>query len=424
MRAGDPSDRNETGRDSALDPPTPSPSYPAATALPTRGIGLHSSDAEAHLSDRRGDLYGPVRERPVRDGEGEQALGTSSLPGDRSHFAGLDALRGLAALVVVILHAAGPLSIAISDNAGLAVDFFFVLSGFVIGHAYEARLQEGTLTAARFVRLRIVRLHPLLIAGTAIALAFRFVQAARGASSASQGEALFAAVTAILCLPYHRLSDSPQLFPLNFPQWSLLAEYLVNFAYVLLLPWLGRVGIAIAILGGLVALVGITIFHGTIVTGYFLADWKLGPIRAVYPFLVGIVIARGDRAGWLPRFDLPWIIQAAVLLAILFGPANAAFQLFAATILFPLIIVGGRADRLTGRARDAALWAGAVSYPIYILHLPIVRALSKLQPHAIGPYPWLALQLAAVLIFSHCAGLVDGAVRRQLGSRRKSRGAG
>ena len=89
----------------------------------------------------------------------------------------LDGLRGVAAMIVVAFHlfetySKGPLS-QILNHGYLAVDFFFVLSGFVIGYAYDDRWDK--MTTWGFFKRRLVRLHPMVIMGTVLgALLFYF----------------------------------------------------------------------------------------------------------------------------------------------------------------------------------------------------------------------------------------------------------
>jgi len=87
------------------------------------------------------------------------------------HFPGLDGLRGVAALVVVFLHGTLTFDIGYVPGAAcLAVDFFFLLSGFVIAHAYDERPGRSSLTWRQFMAVRMVRLYPMLFPGTATGL--------------------------------------------------------------------------------------------------------------------------------------------------------------------------------------------------------------------------------------------------------------
>lgn len=79
----------------------------------------------------------------------------------------LDGLRGVAAMLVIWYHFFEGFATSPTDqmmNHGyLAVDFFFVLSGFVIGYAYDGRWKNGKMTASRFMLRRVIRLHPMVI---------------------------------------------------------------------------------------------------------------------------------------------------------------------------------------------------------------------------------------------------------------------
>ena len=88
----------------------------------------------------------------------------------KPRFEILDGLRGVAAMIVVIFHlfetySPGP-SEQIINHGYLAVDFFFVLSGFVIGYAYDDRW--GAMSTWDFFKRRLIRLQPMVILGTLI----------------------------------------------------------------------------------------------------------------------------------------------------------------------------------------------------------------------------------------------------------------
>lgn len=88
----------------------------------------------------------------------------------KQHFEILDGLRGIAAVAVVIFHfmefAVPDYSKSFIAHAYLAVDFFFCLSGFVIAYAYDNKVQK--LGALQFLKLRLIRLHPLVIIGSVL----------------------------------------------------------------------------------------------------------------------------------------------------------------------------------------------------------------------------------------------------------------
>ena len=94
----------------------------------------------------------------------------------KPHYEVLDGLRGVAALMVLIYHIFECFDYTPVPHGNLAVDFFFVLSGFVIGYAYDDRWQKG-LTTVQFIRRRLIRLHPMVVIGVLLGVVLSFLQA-------------------------------------------------------------------------------------------------------------------------------------------------------------------------------------------------------------------------------------------------------
>jgi len=113
----------------------------------------------------------------IRMKKNERGKGTHIFADTKQHYELLDGLRGVAALLVVYYHvhegfafASGAPVIEGFNHGYLAVDFFFILSGFVISYAYDDRWNK-TLTTANFFRRRLIRLHPMVVMGAVIGLA-------------------------------------------------------------------------------------------------------------------------------------------------------------------------------------------------------------------------------------------------------------
>src|SRR6516225_9704176 len=89
----------------------------------------------------------------------------------KPHYPILDGLRGVAAILVIIYHlfeAYYPVPAHHPEHHGyLAVDFFFLLSGFVVGYAYDDRWEKG-MSVWDFFKIRLIRLHPLVLLGVLI----------------------------------------------------------------------------------------------------------------------------------------------------------------------------------------------------------------------------------------------------------------
>ena len=217
---------------------------------------------------------------------------------EKPHYILLDGLRGVAALMVLVFHVFDVCSSNIIPHGYLAVDLFFVLSGFVIGYAYDDRWSQG-LTAGQFFRRRLIRLHPMVLVGGLLG----------GLVFLMQGHTqwdgtvvpLLWSVVSILCsmLLLPALPGSPievrgfgEYFPLNGPFWSLFYEYIGNVLYVLLLRRLSnRMLSAVATLSGACVLY-FCLTEGYIGLGWSAANggWWYGLFRMLFPYSVGMLM--------------------------------------------------------------------------------------------------------------------------------------
>ena len=171
---------------------------------------------------------------------------TSRFSDTKPHYALLDGLRGVAALLVVWYHvfegyqfASGSAIIREINHGYLAVDFFFILSGFVIGYAYDDRWGK-TLTQGKFFKRRLIRLHPMVVMGALIGLVMFILQGAVtwNGTPASVPAMLIALLCAMLMIPAlpgygYEVRGNGEMFPLNGPAWSLFFEYIGNILYAL-----------------------------------------------------------------------------------------------------------------------------------------------------------------------------------------------
>ena len=147
-------------------------------------------------------------------------------------YEALNAMRGVAAIVVVLFHADHLVGVPLAAGGYLAVDLFFVLSGFVIAHAYDSKLANG-LPVVEFARARIIRFYPMLVAGVGVGAFYAvFVIVVGGHQALSVPRLIVSAVTSLLFLPVP-VDAHGDLFSLNVPLWTLSLELLVSLAYAL-----------------------------------------------------------------------------------------------------------------------------------------------------------------------------------------------
>lgn len=343
----------------------------------------------------------------------------------RDHYAALDGLRGIAAVSVLLYHIghwfAQPW---LATNAGLAVDFFFCLSGYVLSLAYRKRLDQGMSTWA-FLRVRLVRLMPMIVLATLVSGAYLAARLVLG--EAIQPTALIGAVVlGLLCLPDFTASKAvggPQVFPLNGPQYTLFLELVVNVAWAATRRF-ETLWSALAVTLACFAVTAVVGLGGD--TG---ATFWTGFPRVFGAYYAGVAVFHAQRRwsvstwpGMAPAF---WVL-VLVTAALFFWPAPAGRWIAWgwALVVAPLLVLTGSRVRLSGRLQRGALLSGALSYPIYALHYPIfvwVNGVYQQLLHRRDVAPEAALIVPAVLLGSYILlKLVDEPVRAALDARART----
>lgn len=341
------------------------------------------------------------------------------------HFAALDGLRGVAALAVLLLHVVDPFHLSyLPLHAPLAVDFFFALSGFVIAHAYEDRLRAG-MPFLQFARIRMIRLYPLVVVGMLFGLA---VLGARALGQrdvdfiARSGGALVAGLF-MMPSPFLLGPGNMSAYPLNTPMWSLFVELAINAAYALTIRHLGTRMLTLAIVVGGAMMIWLSLTPGALADAENWSTLYRGFGKVLFSFAAGVALSRLWRSGKLSWVRIPAPVLFIVLTAILLTPKPPwpdFYNLVAIVLVFPVLVAAGANAELQGSARKLALFAGELSYPVYILHYPFVRAFSGIARllDLQGPPLYAFLLLEGVVILVACyivMKLIDRPVRRMLG---------
>eukprot|EP01039_Chlorochromonas_danica_P017569 gene17569-20980_t len=167
---------------------------------------------------------------------------TESYLAPKSHYEILDGLRGVAAVLVVTFHVletfnGGNRFNQIINHGYLAVDFFFLLSGFVVAYAYDDRW--GKMTQWDFYKRRLIRLQPMVIMGSLIGAALFYFQAGSVFPLISATPVwkmlliMLVGCTLVPVLPSMDIRGWQEMHPLNGPAWSLFFEYIANILYAL-----------------------------------------------------------------------------------------------------------------------------------------------------------------------------------------------
>lgn len=322
------------------------------------------------------------------------------MTGQSHRYLLLDAMRGVAAMAVVwghLMDSWGRTELEGQDYI-LAVDFFFILSGFVIGHAYAKRLKTG-MSGVEFSLVRIIRLYPLLILG---ALFGTVVMLAHHGGEPGYAPAVVLGSGGLAALGLPTFLMITQLgFPINGPAWSLFFELAANFVYAFIGRFMNVAILALITIAGALALIHFAHVHNSIEIGWQKDHLLDGSTRVIFGFFAGLLLHE-----LRPRREMPsWLGYAlmAILASVLFQPfnSNVQMQLVLAIGLFPAIVWLGSAVRTSPLITRLGATFGALSYPIYILHWPFIdltRTLFlKVDPTGQWMIPCILLQIAIIL---------------------------
>lgn len=314
----------------------------------------------------------------------------------------LDGLRGVASMMVVAYHlfetySHDPLH-QILNHGYLAVDFFFVLSGFVIGYAYDDRWNKMTLKD--FFKRRLVRLHPMVIMGTLLgALLFYFgdCSAFPLISETPWWKMLILFLLGCTMLPAITSWDIrgwAETNSLNGPTWSLMLEYIANILYALFIRHFSKTLLTIFVIGTAFLTIDLTmnldvfnIFSANRSAAYtVIGGWSITPdqiyigiSRLLYPFFMGLLLSRINKLIKIKRGFWWCSVLIIVMLAMprLGGQENmwmnGAYEAFCILLICPLIVAMGAGSDIKGKKSVAiCTFLGEISYPLYITHFPLI----------------------------------------------------
>ena len=231
----------------------------------------------------------------------QKTLSSSAFSDSKPHYELLDGLRGVAALLVIWYHVFEAFATSPIDqkfNHGyLAVDFFFILSGFVIGYAYDDRWKM-TMTVKDFVKRRLIRLHPMVVMGAILGACTFYIQGSEkwDGSQVSLSVLMLAMLLNLFLIPAIpgskvEVRGNGEMYPLNGPSWSLFFEYIGNILYALFIRRLSTKSLALLVSLSGIGLAAFAISglsgYGHLGVGWTLLDYNLigGFLRLMFSFL-------------------------------------------------------------------------------------------------------------------------------------------
>lgn len=357
----------------------------------------------------------------------------------KPHYPILDGLRGVAAILVVAFHIFEAHSTShldqIINHGYLAVDFFFVLSGFVIGYAYDSRW--GSLTIRGFFKRRLVRLQPMVVMGMVIgAVCFYFQDSAMWPAihTIPVWKMLLIMLIGFTLIPIPLSMDIrgwQEMHPLDGPGWSLFFEYIANILYGLFIRKFSKTVLSVLVILAGAALIqyAVTSESGDVIGGWSLdaLQLRIGFTRLMYPFFAGLLLSRMVKPTRISNSFLWCSLLLIVVFAIprIGGQEhlwmNGLYDSLTIILVFPLIVYMGASGEVTGKlASRVCKFFGDISYPIYITHYPLIYIytgwVSDHRGITLGqalPYA-LATFVGAVVIAYACLKLYDEPVRQWL----------
>lgn len=368
-----------------------------------------------------------------------QKIASAAFADTKPHYDILDGLRGVAAVTVVWFHIFEAFATSHLDqriNHGyLAVDFFFILSGFVIGYAYDDRW--GEMTVGEFLRRRLIRLHPMAVMGAAIGAAMFYTQGCEvwDVTKVPVAMLLFSALLNALLLPAttgFEIRGVGEMYPLNGPSWSLFFEYVGNVLYALFVRRLSTraLGVLVAAAGAALALFSILGPYGDICVGFSMTgdDVLGGSLRMLFAFSAGLLLSRVFRP---VKVRGAFWSCAAVLVALLSMPRiggdslwqNGIYDAVCAIAVFPLLVFIGASGRTAGAfSARVCKFLGDISYPLYMVHYPFIYlyyAWVKNGNLTFAQSFWgaFALVVGCTVLAYVCLKLYDEPVRKYLTAR-------
>ena len=375
-------------------------------------------------------------------------ISASAFSDTKAHYDLLDGLRGVAALMVIWYHVfegfafASNSAIETLNHGYLAVDFFFILSGFVIGYAYDDRWGKS-LTMKDFFKRRLIRLHPMVIMGAVLGAITFCIQ------GSVQWDGTHVAISMImlslLCTIFfipampgvgYEVRGNGEMFPLNGPCWSLFFEYIGNILYALFIRRLSNKALTVFVVLLGVALAAFAVFnvstYGNIGVGWTLdgVNFLGGSLRMLFPFSLGMLMSRNFKpmkvkgAFWICTVALIALFAVPYLEGMEPLCMNGVYEAFCVIVAFPIILwIGALGTTTDVQSTKVCKFLGDISYPVYVIHYPLMYLfyawLIENKLYTLGE-TWhvaVCVFVLSIVLAYLCLKLYDEPIRKYLAKR-------
>ena len=374
----------------------------------------------------------------------------------------LDGLRGVAAMMVLLYHVFNdaksfyvwPTTVYEFYHGFLGVDFFFILSGFVMGYAYDRQWKSSrqtvhsdsrnTLTLGGFIKRRLIRLHPMVVMGVLLGAVAYILQGCTmwDGTEVAIRTVMLATLMGLFMIPSPASMDVrgyTESFPLNGPHWSLFIEYIGSLLYGIILHRLSTKWLRVWVACGIISIAGFALISedGGIAYGWSSepVNFLGGMLRMLYAYPMGLLMARTFRERQpKPLRGHMFLFCSLALIALLGLPylggkdTETIFQLICIISLFPLIIWYGARGMVSGWRQKTVSFVGRLSYPLYAVHYPFVYLFISWvgkdgHPYEEYAHPWIPLLVTvavSVAVATLCLLFYDEPLRKRLSGKQAS----
>ena len=378
-----------------------------------------------------------------------QQISSAAFSDTKPHYELLDGLRGVAALLVVWYHVfegyafAGGTLIESINHGYLAVDFFFILSGFVIGYAYDDRWGKS-LTVKNFFKRRLIRLHPMVVMGAVLGVITFCIQGSEqwDGTHVATSMVMWALLFAMFFIPAYpgagyEVRGNGEMFPLNGPSWSLFFEYIGNILYALFIRRMSTKALTILVVIAGIGLASFSICNLSgshhLGVGWSMIDYNLigGFLRMLFAFSIGLLMSRIFKPVHIKGAF--WICSLSILILLTMPYVggetspwmNGIYDAVCTILIFPLLVYLGASGKTTDKGTaKICKFLGDISYPVYIIHYPFMYLfyawLWSKEPHITFSQSWpvaLCVFFGSIVLAYLCLKLYDEPVRKWLSKK-------
>jgi len=312
----------------------------------------------------------------------------------RSRFIALDALRGFAALAIAVFHYHG------NWGGYLAVDFFLILSGFVLSHVYLNREKNFLV----FLGHRLARLYPLHLFSL-----FVFVIVFFSINGDLPNYYDGTVVTFIQHLTLtQNIGLSPSEHTWNYPSWSISVEFWVNIVFILFITRSSSLLILIGVSLCCFGLILLQSAHLNVHHGNYFSIVNSGLVRGLASFVLGVLVYRVYSTG---KVKMLWkdkgYIEAGLLIGILIcvfmrEDVHSLLDFLAIPLFALVILVFAQESGIVSKLISKFDHLGIISYSLYLNQIAVLMLIRWLETMYILPeYILFAVYLTTLLVYSH-----------------------